>query len=182
MKTIIISAGHSNSDAGAVSKDGKLREADLTLRLRNRVATLLRADGTLRVLTDGSDGQNKPLRDAVQIVKANPRAIAVEIHFNAAGSSLAKGVEVLAKPTQRELAQQLAASVANITETPLRGVLGWKPDNAGQHHRLAFCEAGGLILEVEFLSNPAAMAVYLANETEVAVSLANALQNAAKGA
>ena len=182
MKTIIISAGHSNSDAGAVSKDGKLREADLTLRLRNRVATLLRADGTLRVLTDGSDGQNKPLRDAVQIVKANPGAIAVEIHFNAAGSPLAKGVEVLAKPTQRELAQQLAASVANITETPLRGTLGWKMDSAGQHHRLAFCEAGGVILEVEFISNPAAMAVYLANETEVAVSLANALRDAAIGA
>lgn len=180
MKTIIISAGHSNSDSGAVSKDGKLKEADLALRLRNRVATILRADGDLRVLTDGSDGQNAPLRDAVQIVKANPGAIAVEIHFNA-GPPTAKGVEVLAKPIHRPLAQQLAASVAAITESPLRGVLGWKADNSGQHHRLAFCEAGGLILEVEFISNPTAMSIYLANETEAAVSLANALRKAAKG-
>jgi len=178
MKTIIISAGHSNGDPGAVSKDGK-READLALRLRNRVATILRADAEFRVITDGSDGENKPLRDAVQIVKANPGALAVEIHFNA-GPIKAKGVEVLAKPVHRHLAQRIADSVSTITDSPLRGNAGWKLDSSGQHHRLAFCEAGGLILEVEFLSNPDALAHYLKLEDEVATSLANALRDAAK--
>lgn len=178
---MIISAGHSGTDSGAVSADGKLREADLALWMRNRVATLLRADGQLRVLTDGSEGQNKPLRDAVQLVRANPGSIAIELHFNASANREAKGVEVLAKPVHRELAQSLAAAIANVTESPLRGTLGWKLDSAGQHHRLAFCEASGLIVEVEFISNPSAIARYLETKNEAATSIANALRDAAQG-
>lgn len=180
MKTIIISAGHSNGEPGAVAKSG-VRESDLALQLRNRVATILRADSQFRVLTDGRDGENRPLRDAVQIVKANPTALAIEIHFNADGQSSVKGVEVLSKPRHKLTAQQLAFAIAEITGSPLRGVLGWKADNSGQHHRLAFCEAGGLIVEVEFISNPNALAFYLEHANEVATSLANALRDAAKG-
>ncbi|MBL8186571.1 MAG: N-acetylmuramoyl-L-alanine amidase [Acidobacteria bacterium] len=181
MKTIIVCAGHSDQQSGAVSPDGKYKEEDLAQRLRNRVATLLRADGQFRVLTDGGDRENKPLRDAVQLVKANPGALAIEIHFNAASQPSVKGVEVLSKPQHKLLAQQLAFSIAEITGSPLRGVLGWRADNAGQHHRLAFCEVGGAIVEVEFLSNPDALTQYLTLESEVAISLANALRDAAKG-
>lgn len=180
MKAIIISAGHSSGDPGAVAANGT-KEADLALRLRNRVATKLRADGEFRILTDGSDGENKPLRDAIQILKANPGALAVEIHFNAAGQTSVKGVEVLCGSEKKTLAQELAFSIAAITGSPLRGVLGWKPTNSGQHHRLGFCDAGGLILEIEFLSNPTALANYTNKEDEVATSLANALRDAAKG-
>lgn len=179
-KTIIISAGHSNGDPGAIAANG-MREADLALRIRNRVATTLRADGEFRILTDGSDSENKPLRDAIQILKANPGALAVEFHFNAAGRPSVKGIEILCGSEKKTLAQELAVSIATVTGSPLRGILGWKPTNSGQHHRLGFCDAGGLIIELEFLSNPDALAHYLKHEDEVATSLANALRDAAKG-
>lgn len=177
-KTIIISAGHSGSDPGAISRDGRHKEADLAQRLRNRIATLLRADG-VNVLTDGSEDENRPLRDAIALLNRNPSAIAIEIHFNAAVPSV-RGVEVLAKDRHKQLARELAAAIGDVTGSPLRGQGGWKSDSSGQHHRLAFCEAGGLIVEVEFISNEAALADYLKLETEVATSLANALRDAAR--
>lgn len=180
MKTIIISAGHSNGDPGAVSATGR-KEADLALRLRNRIATILRADAEFRVLTDGSEKENKSLRDAIQLLKANPNALAIEIHFNAAGQSSVKGVEVLCGTEKKTLAQELAFAIASITGSPLRGVVGWRPSNAGQHHRLGFCDAGGMIVEVEFISNPGALIHYIDHEDEVATSLANTLRDAAKG-
>jgi N-acetylmuramoyl-L-alanine amidase len=174
--TIIVSAGHSNVDPGAVSASG-LREADLALRLRDKIAARLQADESLRVLTDGRTGENSPLRDAVAIVKTHPGALAVELHFNA-GPIAARGIEVLSKPAHKPRAQALARAIKAITGSPLRGDGGWKADNSGQHHRLAFCEAGGLIIEVEFLSNAVALHTYLTKEDEVATALANALKAA----
>lgn len=172
--TIIVCAGHSHTDPGAVSASG-LREADLALRLRDKIVDRLRADDSLMVLTDGRTGENKPLRDAVQIVKANPGALAVELHFNA-GPPAARGVEVLSKPAHKAVTQSLARAIVAVTGSPLRGEGGWKADNSGQHHRLAFCDVGGLIVETEFLSNGRALWVYLEKENEVATSLANALK------
>lgn len=179
-KTIILSAGHSAADPGAVSRDGKLKEAALAQRLRNAVAALLRADG-VTVLTDGADGVNLPLRDAIALVKRTKNALAVEIHFNAAAPA-AQGVEVLCKDEHKRFAQDLALAISSVTGSPLRGVAGWKSDSSGQHHRLGFCDAGGLIIEAEFISNPDAMAAYLAKESDVAQSLAKVLRTYAEKA
>lgn len=179
MKTIIVCAGHSDQQSGAVSADGKYKEEELAQWLRNRVATLLRADG-VTVLTDGDPAVNQSLNQAIALLKQHRQAIAVEFHFNAAGQSSVKGVEVLSKPVHKRIAQAIAAAIGFVTGSPLRGVLGWKADNSGQHHRLAFCEAGGLVVEVEFISNPNALDTYLKLRDEVAVSLANALRDLAR--
>lgn len=179
-KTIILSAGHGGTDSGAVSQDGKLQEAALAQRLRNAIAALLRADG-MTVLTDGADGVNQSLRDAIALVKRTKDALAVEIHFNAAAPAV-RGVEVLCKDEHKRFAQDLAKAVADVTGSPLRGVAGWKSDSSGQHHRLGFCDAGGLIIETEFISNPDAMKIYLAKESDVAQSLAKTLRTYAEKA
>ena len=178
MRTIIVCAGHSDQQSGAASPDGKHKEEELAQWLRNRVATLLRADG-MTVLTDGDPAVNQSLNHAISLLKQYQNALAVEFHFNA-GPSQVRGVEVLSKSHLKRTAQNIAAAIATITGSPLRGVLGWKADNSGQHHRLAFCEAGGLVVEVEFISNPNALNVYLAMRDQVAVSLENALREAAR--
>lgn len=170
-KQIFLSAGHGAGDPGALSVRGH-KEADLALELRDATAAALRAAGA-DVLEDGRREQNLPLRDALKMAREvdGPK---VEIHFNAAGPA-ASGVEVLCHPQHRRLAQSLARAVAVELVSPLRGDFGWKPANAGQHHRLAFCEAGGLILEVCFITNEGELNTYLAKRQEIAKALASLL-------
>ena len=176
--TILISAGHGGSDPGATSKDGKLVEAKLALRLRDRIAEILRTQ-QVPVITDGVDRQNVPLWSALKLMlRANgPR---VELHFNAADNSRASGVEALALSPQQFLAKDLAKAVSIETGLPLRGDKGFKPDNAGQHSRLAFCQRGGVILELAFITNPNDMKAYLDNEEAIAVRLASVLEERAR--
>lgn len=177
MRTVFVGAGHSETDPGAVSADRVLREAQLAVQLRDSIAAILIARH-VPVKTDGAPGTNSPLRDSIAIAKTcdGPR---VEIHFNA-GPATAKGIECLSLPDQKTLSQQLAAAIHGHTKSPLRGILGWKPQDSGQHHRLAFCvDARGIIIETEFISNPSAMVEYQLMRDPIAVSIANVLAEAA---
>ena len=168
----LISAGHSTVppvDPGAVS--GNMQESKLALRMRDMVAERLRAKN-FTVIEDGADGVSEPLKKAIAL--CSQADVRIEFHFNA-GPPAATGVEVLSLPKYKTLSQIIAVAVAAATGQKLRGDKGWKPDNAGQHHRLAFCQAGGVIVELAFISNAADMKKYLANEDKVADSLAQAL-------
>lgn len=179
MKSILISAGHGGPDPGAVSPDGKYREADLALALRDEIAAAVRQAARLEVAEDGPDRVNWPLRDALGIASAMS-GVEVEIHFNA-GPPAATGVEALSRPEHQTLAQSLSKAVADATGLPLRGQAGWKDQSAGQHHRLAFCQAGGVILEVCFISNPNDMRAFAAARPQVVSNLAAAITTAARG-
>ena len=144
--------------------------------MRDRVVKKLRDSG-VTTITDGADGVSEPLTKAVQLAKRAD--IAVEIHFNA-GPPTATGIECLAKPKHKALAQSLCKAINVATGLRLRGDGGYKPDNSGQHHRLAFCEAGGVVLEVCFISNAADMRAYNENFGRIADGLAAALISAAK--
>lgn len=174
-KTILVSAGHSTvtpRDPGAVGNG--YTEAYLTLELRDMVADRLRELGC-KVTEDGADGESLPLKKAVAL--ARQADVAIEFHWNA-GPPAATGIEVLSKPNHKALAQKLAGAIAESTKLNLRGDKGWKADNSGQHHRLAFCEAGGLIVEVCFISSKVDMERYVACKQEVASALANVLASA----
>lgn len=172
-KALMVSAGHSATDPGAVS--GKWVEAKLALELRDLVVDILRREGH-HVISDGDKGVNLPLRTAANMAKAAD--IAIELHFNA-GPPSAKGVEVLAAQKDKRLAQDIAVAIASVTGSPLRGERGFKPEGAGQHKRLAFVQAGGLVVEVEFISNPDAMSVYESKKHQVASAIAGVLMVAA---
>lgn len=176
--TIFLSAGHSGSDPGAISLDKRHKEADLALALRDKTAALLRLSG-ITVEEDGRDGENKPLKDALVFARQHPGR-SVEIHFNAA-SPAAAGVEALCHPAHKKLAQLLCQAVASAIHSPLRGEQGWKAADSGQHHRLGFCDAGGVILEVCFITNQGELNEYLANVDVVAARLATVLEQFAKG-
>lgn len=175
-KTILVSAGHSTVpplDPGAVGNG--FTEAYLPLELRDLVADLLLEKG-LQVLEDGADGENLPLKKAIALARSAD--IAVEFHWNA-GPPSATGIEVLAKPDKKRLAQQIAQAISGVTNLKLRGDNGWKPANSGQHRRLGFCEAGGLIVEVCFISSSVDMGRYTANKGRVAAAIAEVLAAAA---
>ncbi|HEV2707056.1 MAG TPA: N-acetylmuramoyl-L-alanine amidase [Pyrinomonadaceae bacterium] len=177
MKAILVSAGHGAGDPGAVSPNGKLKEADLALVMRDTVASMLRARGC-RVVEDGEDGQNLPLTYALTIARQTPGP-KVEFHFNA-GPPTATGVEALSLPQHKPFAQALAKTVSAATGLVARGANGWKDQSSGQHHRLAFCQAGGVILELAFISNDGDMNRFLANEERVAIGIADVLERFAR--
>ena len=161
-------------DPGAVG--GGFVEAELAVDLRDRVAAELRALGC-DVIEDGADGVSEPLKKAIAL--ARTADIAVEFHWNAAASAKATGIEVLAKAKHKRLSRQIAQAIAGVTTLEPRGDNGWRADNSGQHHRLAFCEAGGLIVEVCFISNASDMATYNENKADVARAIADVLAVAA---
>lgn len=153
MKPIFLSAGHSGTDPGATAL-GR-READIAVDFRNLVAFYLMREGVPHEL-DGHGTQNLPLRETVKRTR-QVQGIEVEFHCNAAASPAATGVESLQGPMNTLLGERLCQAVANGLALRNRGA---KPENAGQHHRLAFVQAGGIILELFFITNPDDLRAY----------------------
>ena len=174
MAEFVITAGHSDVDPGAVG-NGQT-EAGIARELRNIVASKLRSMGH-RVITDGEPAVNKPLRDAIALIPQGK--VAVELHCNAAASPAAGGVETIALPRDKALAQRLSAAVARVLGIKVRGDRGWIDQSQSARGRLGYVSAGGLILEVFFISNPAEMAVYQARKWLVAQAIADVLQEVA---
>jgi N-acetylmuramoyl-L-alanine amidase len=171
-KVILVSAGHSTvppKDPGAVGS-GHV-EAQETLKLRDAVAANLRARG-LSVLEDGADGISEPLVKAIALAKK--AQVAIEFHFNE-GPPAATGIEVLSKSNLQPLAKKLASAIHAATGLSLRGTSGWKAEDSGHHSRLGFCEAGGAIVEVAFITNAVDMKAYSDNFDAVVRNVADVL-------
>nr|WP_314764106.1 N-acetylmuramoyl-L-alanine amidase [uncultured Neisseria sp.] len=170
-KIIVLTAGHSNTDPGAVN--GSDREADLAQDMRNIVASILRDDYGLTVKTDGTGKGNMPLREAVKLIRGSD--VAVEFHTNAAASKAATGVEALSTPKNKRWCQVLSRAVADATGWKLRGDEGFKPDNAGQHSRLAYAQAGGIVFEPFFISNDADLKLFKERKWAICRAIATAI-------
>ncbi|MEQ1763210.1 MAG: N-acetylmuramoyl-L-alanine amidase, partial [Pyrinomonadaceae bacterium] len=126
------------------------------------------------VIEDGEDGENEPLKKAIALIRSTRPAAAIEFHWNG-GPPSATGIEVLCKSAHKTLAQGIAGAIHAATGLVLRGDRGWKPENSGQHERLGFCEAGGLIVEVCFISSKVDMNRYTTTKGHVAANIAEVL-------
>lgn len=171
MRSIFVSAGHSNVDPGATAF-GR-READIAVEFRNLVSFYLTRDGVPHEL-DGHGTENLPLSTAAARARRHP--IGVEFHCNAASSSAATGAECLSGQKDVVLSAQISAAIANALGIRNRGA---KPENAGQHSRLAFVQAGGIIVELFFLTNRLDLAAYDARKWVAARDVAAVLTAAA---
>lgn len=169
---VLLSAGHSNTDPGAVN--GQYKEAELVTWFRNAVAYYCREAG-LDVVTDGSGSTNQPLNQAIKMIKGTN--LAVEFHLNAAANKSAQGIEALAQVRDRKISQEMCKAIHQVTGFPLRGDNGWKPENAGQHSKLAFVSGGGIILELFFISNDTELKYFLANYWLIAKAVAQVIIN-----
>lgn len=165
-----ITAGHSNTDPGAVN--GKIKEADLVVNFRNAVTHYLREAG-LQVKTDGTGAKNDPLSAAVKLIQGS--SVAVEFHMNAATSKQANGIETIALPKDKRLAQELSKAVADALGSRLRGDNGWIDQSKSARGRLAYVNAGGLIVELGFISNEDELARFNARYWLAAKAVAKVL-------
>ena len=167
MKSVFVSAGHSDTDPGAVAL-GR-READIAVEFRNMVAFYLQRSGIPHEL-DGSGTVNLPLAKAAAAARRHP--IGVEFHCNAAASPSATGAECLSAPKDKVLAARISSAIALTLGIRDRGA---KLENAGQHHRLAFVRSGGIIVELFFLTNPSDLGAYDARKWMAAREVAAVL-------
>ncbi|SPJ20634.1 N-acetylmuramoyl-L-alanine amidase [Prolinoborus fasciculus] len=167
---VTVTAGHSNTDPGAVN--GKIKEADLVVNFRNAVTHYLREAG-LQVKTDGTGTKNDPLSAAVKLITGS--SVAVEFHMNAATSKQANGVETIALPKDKKLAQDLSKAVADALGSRLRGDNGWIDQSRSARGRLAYVNAGGLIVELGFISNEDELARFNARYWLAAKAVAKVL-------
>ncbi|MBY5940384.1 N-acetylmuramoyl-L-alanine amidase [Halomonas sp. DP5N14-9] len=168
-KSLFISAGHSDSDPGAVGNGHT--EANIVLEFRDLLAEYL--GERVIVDKDGTDGKNLPLRDAVGAAKAHD--LAVEFHCNAAASQAATGVETLSAGHHYPLGNALCHAIADALGIANRGAKG---EASGQHSRLAFIrQGGGVIVELFFLSNKRDLAKYIANRRRCVEAVGDVLIN-----
>ena len=169
--SITITAGHSNTDPGAVN--GLFREADIAQEMRNMVAHYLRGQG-IDIRTDGEGKGNLPLREAIKLISGGKAA--VEFHCNAFPRPTAGGCEALSQPKDRALSRRLCKAVSEVMGIPTRGSDGgWKNEGSGQHSRLGYVRHGGIILELFFITNPAELAVWQDKKWLVAKAVAEVL-------
>lgn len=145
---VTVTAGHSNVDPGAVS--GKFKEAELVTNFRNAVAYYLKSSG-ISIKTDGVGATNDSLASAIKLIKGS--SVAIEFHMNAASSGQANGIETIALPKDKALAQELSSVVAAALGSRLRGDKGWIDQSQSARGKLGFISNGGLILELGFISN-----------------------------
>lgn len=78
-------------------------------------------------------------------------------------------------PKHKAACQRLCKAVAEISGWKLRGDGGYKPDNAGQHSRLAYAQHGGIIFEPFFISNDADLATWKQRKWPICRAIAAAI-------
>ena len=170
MAVFVITAGHSDSDPGAISPTG-VTEESIAEEARDMLASALLARGHA-VLMDGNPGQNLPLSAAMALIGRG--AIAVELHTNSA-SSTATGVETISLPKHKALSQALSKALSDALGLRLRGDKGWIDQSQSARGRLGYVSAGGIIVELFFLSNPNDYAAWQAKKTRAIEALADVL-------
>lgn len=152
-KTIVITAGHSNKDPGAVTVvDGvTITEAEISARFRNALTKKL--SDHFNVVTDGTGEVNQTLNDAITLIKRHTPVVAIEIHTNASSNPQAIGVETISLPKDKKLSQGISAAIASVMGERIRGDNGWIDQSQSARGRLGYINAGGIIIETFFLSN-----------------------------
>ena len=168
MKTLLISAGHSTKDPGAAGNG--YTEADIVTELRNIVSFYLWRAAIPHIVDSDSITKNLPLAQAIEL--ARKVDIAVEFHCNASSNPAATGVETLSGPADMAQGKAICAAIAKVLGIKNRGA---KAEASGQHSRLGFVRAGGLIVELFFISNPNDVAVYQAKKWLVGKAIADVL-------
>jgi N-acetylmuramoyl-L-alanine amidase len=163
---IFLSAGHSAVDPGATAFGRK--EADIAVEFRNLVSFYLMRANIPHHL-DGGATENLPLAQTVHLIGDNRPAL--EFHCNA-GPPSASGVETLSAPHDMALGRQLCGAIAKVFDIPDRGA---KPEDSGQHHRLAFVKAGGIIVELFFITSWRDLGAYDARKWLAARAVAEVL-------
>ena len=170
MKSIFISAGHSNTDPGAVR--GEWSEHRICTWLRDQVTLGLLRKGCV-VKGDGWGNINQPLDEVLQLMKDSD--VKLEFHLNASDNPDANGTECLSLPRLKKESQSIAQTASRVLGERLRGEYGWVDQSKSARGRLAFVEGGGIIVEVFFISNERSLKNAIAKRIDLADALTECL-------
>lgn len=177
MKKIFLSAGHSNKvgeDRGASSKDGKLVEGVLAAEFRHLLNERLMSLGVSTI----SDPDDTILLKSINFIKGKLgiNDIAMEFHFNAAGSEQATGVEVLVpdNPSKNEMiyANNICKIFADTLHIRNRGV---KTEIDSARGKLGFMRINGenILIEICFITNKTDMFNFISYQQVLVNALAD---------
>ncbi len=180
-KTVAICVGHSRSnDDGAVNADG-VTEWAFNQPLAERVCALVAQTGHNAILVDLYDGPSygSAMRWLSLHLKEIKADVAIELHFNSAGS-MATGFEFLycgVSPKGLTLASKLSASFAKaFPEQKSRGLKALnKNDRGGTFVMKTHCPA--VICEPFFGSNRKDSDFFSAHREELAKAYAEGILN-----
>ena len=125
------------------SARGKLvKEADIAVKLRNAILHYLQQDKEITTRCDGYGSVNLDLKEAIKLIKGSD--VSLEIHTNASNNKTANGIECIALPKDKVLAQKLSAAVSKITGSRLRGDKGYITQEDSARGKLGYVSNGGL--------------------------------------
>ena len=169
---VLISAGHSNADPGAVV--GNTTEAAIVTELRNIVIKKLKEKG-VDVISDGEGSTNLPLGEAMKL--QDKAGLDIELHCNASSNVSARGVETIGLPKDKALCQKLSKAIAEVLITAVRGDAGYIDQTKSARGKLGYVNKGGIIVELFFLSNKQELEAYQAKKWLVAEAIANVVSD-----
>lgn len=175
MNKVIVIAGHSDSDPGAVANG--YREADLTKEFREMLITVLRYYQVDygKQLTIKRDCDELSLARVVNWLNSltEKNRLILDIHFNAFNSH-ANGTEVFIPDNysedELELGRKISQCIADTLGVLNRGV---KTESRSARKRLAIMRPKGinLLLEMCFIDNIKDIEKYHKHKTELAIRI-----------
>lgn len=183
-RRLYLEAGHGGKDPGAIGVGG-IKEAGLTLELRNGItAALRRLNYRGTIIHDPDDAA---LAGAIAAFKPNPEDILVGLHFNAGGNT-STGVETIVSNTPSATSLLVARALSEAVSNALgirqrvghggKGIRYWRETPRGLRGvDSGWLRIGGhaVILEVCFITNPVELATYQSKKAEVFEAVAKAL-------
>lgn len=149
-----ISAGHHKKDPGAIANG--LKEADLTVRVRDKVVEILHGINEIpyKIITDDDD---ETLAEYLKRIKPGSGSVVIEFHFDAAANPDATGTSAFyaddAGLDSRRFAADMCIATANTLGIRNRGAHSETESHRG---RLGLVHEQGIncLLEVCFITNP----------------------------
>lgn len=165
-----VSAGHHLKDPGAVANG--LQENKLTIRVRDRVVSILKGRG-IKVITDDD---NETLAQYLTRIKPGDGSVVVEFHFDAAANPTATGASAFyadnANQNSKDFAHDLAEDTAQTLNIRNRGALSEAQSHRG---RLGLVHEQGIaaLLEVGFITNPNDIEAFNENFEQLCTKLAD---------
>lgn len=171
-----ISAGHNNSDPGAVANGYK--ESEITIAIRNEIAKNAKAT---EIILDKDFETNRQYQGRI---KPGNGSVLFDIHLDAAGNSKVSGVSCFVnkkdfankKSLSYQMAERFCKTYSEILGIPNRGV---KSESASQHSRIGILNLGAgiaVLCEVDFITSPTAVQNILAKKECLGKTGADILQ------
>lgn len=173
--TIAVDAGHGGVDGGAESRDGRIVEKEITLKLALQLRDYLQQAGALVVMTreddrdlasPGTKGfsrrKTEDLLSRAALIKNADPDLMITIHLNSMPSSRWRGAQTFYYP-DREESRRLAVMIQDEIRSSI-GNTNRVANTAPTIYLLKALPMPSALVEVGFLSNPEEAAL-LADES-----------------